>query len=86
MLRALGMTRAVDELGRIVIPIDVRRNFGIDTKDMLEIFVDTDKEYIVFHKALRMCIMCGSQENLYQLSNEKYICGDCVKENIQKDR
>ena len=43
MMKATGIVRKVDELGRIVIPIELRRTMGIDIKDPLEIFVDGEK-------------------------------------------
>lgn len=47
-MKATGITRKVDELGRVVIPIELRRTLGINVKDPLEIFVDEDK--VVFKK------------------------------------
>ena len=51
-MKATGIVRKVDELGRIVIPMEIRRNLGIAEKEPLEIFVDDDghiilKKYIV---------------------------------------
>ena len=43
MLKSTGVVRKVDELGRIVIPIELRRTMGIEEKDALEIYVDSDK-------------------------------------------
>ena len=43
MMKSTGMVRRVDELGRIVIPIELRRNLGIDEKDSLEIYVEEDQ-------------------------------------------
>lgn len=45
MMKATGIVRKVDELGRIVIPIELRRTMGIDIKDPLEIFVDGEKSF-----------------------------------------
>ena len=42
-MKATGIVRKVDELGRVVIPIELRRSLGIDIKDGLEIFVDGEK-------------------------------------------
>ena len=43
MMKSTGVVRKVDELGRIVIPIELRRTMGIEEKDALEIYVDTEK-------------------------------------------
>ena len=42
-MKSTGIVRKVDELGRIVLPIELRRNLDINEKDALEIFVDDDK-------------------------------------------
>lgn len=41
-MKATGITRKVDELGRVVLPVELRRNLGINEKDTLEIFIDVD--------------------------------------------
>ena len=43
MMKSTGVVRKVDELGRIVIPIELRRTMGIEEKDALEIYVDSEK-------------------------------------------
>ena len=43
-MRALGVVRKIDELGRVVIPVEVRRRFGIDVKDSVEIYIDDNDE------------------------------------------
>jgi transcriptional pleiotropic regulator of transition state genes len=43
MMKSTGVVRKVDELGRIVIPIELRRTMGIEEKDALEIYVDNEK-------------------------------------------
>ena len=53
-MKATGITRKVDELGRVVLPIGLRRNLGIDKKDPLEIFVDGDK--IILRKYEPACV------------------------------
>ncbi|AOZ91087.1 AbrB/MazE/SpoVT family DNA-binding domain-containing protein [Paenibacillus crassostreae] len=62
MLKATGIVRKVDELGRIVLPIELRRTLGIDIKDGLEIYVDGDR--IILKKYEPSCIFTGEAENL----------------------
>ncbi|MHA0855250.1 AbrB/MazE/SpoVT family DNA-binding domain-containing protein [Paenibacillus sp. CMAA1364] len=62
MLKATGIVRKVDELGRIVLPIELRRTLGIEIKDGLEIYVDGDR--IVLKKYEPSCIFTGDAENL----------------------
>ncbi len=75
-MKSTGITRTVDELGRIVLPIELRRSFGIDIKDPIEIYTDDDK--IILKKFQRTCVFCGSPEDIV-LFNDKAICPDCLK-------
>jgi len=77
MMKATGIVRKVDELGRIVIPIELRRTMGIDIKDPLEIFVDGEK--IILRKYEPTCIFSGSAENLINFKG-KMISKDILEE------
>ncbi|WP_410515237.1 AbrB/MazE/SpoVT family DNA-binding domain-containing protein [Paenibacillus sp. BR2-3] len=77
MMKATGIVRKVDELGRIVIPIELRRTMGIDIKDPLEIFVDGEK--IILRKYEPTCIFSGSSENLINFKG-KMISKDILDE------
>jgi len=74
-MKATGMTRQVDELGRFVLPIEIRRTLGIKVKDTLEIFIDEDR--IVLKKYEPACIFCNSADNVV-LYEGKRICGECL--------
>nr|WP_275901429.1 AbrB/MazE/SpoVT family DNA-binding domain-containing protein [Cohnella algarum] len=76
-MKATGIVRKIDELGRIVIPMELRRTLGIEEKDSLEIFVDGEK--IVIRKYQPGCIHCGSVTNL-RTFRDKLICQACVGE------
>lgn len=76
-MKATGIVRKVDELGRIVIPIELRRTMGIDIKDPLEIFVDGEK--IILRKYEPTCIFSGSAENLINFKG-KMISKDILDE------
>lgn len=80
MMKSTGIVRKVDELGRVVIPIELRRTLGIGEKDALEIFVDGER--IVLKKYEPACIFSGNAENLIFFRG-KMISEDCVKELIQ---
>ncbi len=75
-MKATGIVRQVDELGRIVIPIELRRVLDINVKDSLEIYVDNDS--VVLKKYEVSCVFCGENEDLTAL-NGKYICPDCIE-------
>jgi transcriptional pleiotropic regulator of transition state genes len=74
-MKSTGIVRKVDELGRVVIPIELRRTLGIDLKDALEIYVDEEK--IILKKYEPACIFCGSANNIQHFHN-KLICKDCA--------
>ena len=76
-MKSTGIVRKVDELGRIVIPIELRRTLDIAEKDSLEIYVDGEK--IILAKHEDSCIFCGKTRNLSQHSG-KNICDSCYEE------
>lgn len=75
-MRAVGVVRKLDELGRIVIPIELRRTIGIEEKDPLEIFTN-DHGDIVLRKYQPGCEFCGSMDNVKTFSG-KHICQSCI--------
>lgn len=77
MLKSTGVVRKVDELGRIVIPIELRRTMGIEEKDALEIYVDNEK--IILKKYEPACIFCGNAEDVVNYKG-KNLCKNCLTE------
>ncbi len=77
MMKATGIVRKVDELGRIVLPIELRRTLDIEIKDPLEIFVDGDR--IILKKYTPACIFCGSASDVKRIK-EKNVCAECINE------
>jgi transcriptional pleiotropic regulator of transition state genes len=69
--------RKVDELGRVVIPIELRRTLNIEEKDSLEIYVDG--EHIILKKYEPACIFCGNAKDVI-IYKGKNICPDCMTE------
>lgn len=76
-MKSTGIVRRVDDLGRVVIPIELRRNLRIREKDPMEIFVDGDK--IVLKKYDPACVFCGRVENV-RTFRDKNVCVECVAE------
>ena len=74
-MKSTGMTRQVDELGRFVLPIEIRRALEINVKDTLEIF--TDENRIILQKYQPACSFCGNADNIVLFSGKR-ICGDCL--------
>lgn len=68
-MKSTGIVRKVDELGRVVLPIELRRNLDIQEKDALEIFVDNDK--IILKKYQPADIFSGSMEDLIDYKGKK---------------
>jgi len=77
MMKSTGVVRKVDELGRIVIPIELRRTMGIEEKDALEIYVDAEK--IILKKYEPACIFCGNAEDVINWRG-KNLCKSCLTE------
>ena len=75
-MKSTGIVRKVDELGRIVLPIELRRTLGIEEKDRLEIFVDG--ESIVLRKYQPACIFCDNARDIINYKG-KNICPECIK-------
>ena len=78
MLKSIGVVRKVDELGRIVIPMELRRTMNIDIKDALEIY--TDGERVVLQKYAPGCSICGAVQNDLVVQAGKQFCPDCIKQ------
>ena len=76
-MKATGIVRPVDALGRVVIPVELRRNLGIGVNDSLEIFVDGEK--IILKKYQPACIFCGEANHVRSIHG-KLLCENCIKE------
>ncbi len=76
-MKATGIVRPVDPLGRVVIPVELRRTLGIKTDDSLEVFVDGD--YIMLKKYEPACIFCGNAKDV-EVIHGKNVCKNCIEE------
>lgn len=76
-MKSTGIVRKVDELGRIVLPIELRRTLNIEVKDALEIYVDGSQ--IILKKYEPACIFCGNAKNVIHFKG-KNLCEDCRRE------
>ena len=74
-LKATGIVRNIDELGRIVIPKEMRKMLGIANNDPVEI--SCDGESIIIKKYKEVCILCSSDEELCEISGKK-VCHSCI--------
>ncbi len=76
-MKSTGIVRRMDELGRVVIPIELRNQFQIAEKDPIEIFVDGSS--IVLKKYEKSCLFCGNTKKLTTYK-DKLICSKCIKQ------
>jgi transcriptional pleiotropic regulator of transition state genes len=72
-----GIVRHLDELGRIVIPIEIRKRFGLTERDALEISVKN--QTILLHRPKSTCVFCGSSRAVVE-HRERGICQSCLDE------
>jgi transcriptional pleiotropic regulator of transition state genes len=76
-----GIVRRVDDLGRIVIPMELRRTLGIKVKDPMAIFVEGERIILTKHKD--SCAICGAADQQIIDVKGRPVCADCV-ETIKK--
>ena len=79
-MKSTGIIRKVDELGRIVLPIELRRTLDFEVRDEMEIFIDDGK--IVLQKFEPTCTFCGASRGLVPFRG-KNICNECM-ENLSR--
>ncbi|PTV94439.1 transcriptional pleiotropic regulator of transition state genes [Halanaerobium saccharolyticum] len=80
-IKSTGIVRKIDDLGRMVIPIELRKTLNISKKDPMEVFVDGNK--IILQKYEPGCEYCGSMDNLIEFE-DRHICTDCVNKMKEK--
>ena len=76
-MKSTGIVRKVDELGRVVLPIELRRNLDIEEKDALEIYVDGNS--VILKKYEPDCIFCGTAKDVTTYKG-KNICAACMND------
>ncbi len=80
-MKSTGIVRKIDELGRLVLPKELRKTLQIAHEDPIEIYVEG--ESIILKKYQPCCIFCGNAENLVDFSSKK-ICKDCAETIYEK--
>lgn len=76
-MKSTGIVRRIDELGRVVLPIELRRTYDLAVRDSIEIYTEDDK--IILKKFQRSCIFCGESEDLIEYKG-KTVCAKCAQE------
>ena len=82
-MKSTGIVRKVDELGRVVIPIELRRTLEIAEKDALEIYVDNDRIILRKYEPACSCVFCGNADEVTNFRG-KNICKECMTAMHQK--
>ena len=75
-MKALGIIRPIDELGRIVLPVETRKMMDLNPKDGVEVFIEDDK--IILKKYRPSCIFCGEADGVIDFKGKK-ICRGCIE-------
>ena len=75
-MKSTGIVRKVDELGRIVLPIELRRTLDIAEKDSMEIYIEGDT--IILKKYQPACIFCDNARDIVNFRG-KNVCSDCIR-------
>jgi len=76
-MKSTGIVRKVDELGRVVIPIELRRTLSIAEKDPMEIYVGGDRIILRKYEPACSCVFCGNADEVTVFKN-KNICKECL--------
>ena len=76
-MKDIGIVRNIDEMGRLVIPKEMRRKMDIDTGDEIEFFIEGDR--IVLRKYQPSCLFCGGEGILVEYKGKRF-CTDCIAE------
>ncbi len=76
-MKSTGVVRRIDELGRLVLPSELRKTFNIEDKDSVEIY--TDGDMIILKKHEPACIFCGEAKDVVSFKG-KNVCRNCIKE------
>lgn len=74
-MKSTGMVRKIDELGRIVMPAEIRQTLGLEVRDAMEIFIDGER--VILQKYQPSCIFCTNADNLIDFGGKR-ICPECL--------
>jgi len=78
-----GKTRKIDNLGRVVLPIKIRKQFKIKAYDEISIHIDTKNDSIILQTTESYCTFCNAADNLISF-NQHYVCENCIKNLINQ--
>lgn len=73
-MKLTGIVQKVDELGRVILPVEVRKSMGIEEQDRIEVFVEGEK--IILRKCQPACLFCNSTYEVFSFKG-KMMCVEC---------
>ena len=76
-MKDTGFTKTIDDLGRIVLPKEIRKRLGLEIRSSVDIYVDNDK--IIMSKSNEECVFCTSRNNLTEFKG-KCVCQKCISD------
>ena len=76
VMKKSGDLCTIDKLGRILIPVKLRRKFDLNPDDVLELY--TDEERIILQRYIPYCVFCSNQDDLTEFG-KKYVCKNCIE-------
>ncbi len=76
-MKSTGIVRSIDELGRIVLPMELRKTMDINSRDKLEIYVEGSNVILTKHQ--ESCIFCGSSDDIVEYKNHS-VCKKCIED------
>ena len=76
-MKATGFIKKIDEMGRIVVPKDIRKALGVSNLDYVQFYLDENG--VVLRKHNNCCFLCSASENVVPYK-EKYFCKNCIEE------
>jgi transcriptional pleiotropic regulator of transition state genes len=82
-MKSTGIVRKLDSLGRVVIPIEIRRNMEFEEREDLEILVDKDRIILMKYEPSCECVFCGNADEISEFKG-KTICNKCFDTITQK--
>ena len=82
-MKATGIVRKVDELGRVVIPIELRRTLDISVRDSLEIYTNQGHIVLKKYEPTSIWISCGSSNDIISYGG-RFVCSECIERLQQK--
>lgn len=83
----ITIVRKLDELGRVVLPAEIRSEVGIKEGTPVNITFDTDNGSIIITKFIPCCSICGEMESLIPMEKDVYLCQNCLtKANLAAEK